>query len=229
MMLQIEINISERAREPAIRTYRTITAWMRSFRSSSTVFMRSADSAFCSDLIGALSCTRIFLDLKSESMQRETSSDRVRESTRLTKVQVVRVAVLSQDLLLDKQCQIGPQSRILQLRALLEIVERQAVRAAVELEQDRSLVVGDHKSVLLFGVVGPKLHARKLPEPGELAPTVLILVIAPESLVCRQEFCRHGELGRWRLQWPSRSAEDEGVEIDCRGKDIRPMRPPLQR
>lgn len=199
-------------------------AWISILRSSSTVLRTSVTSAFDSDLTGALSMTRIFLDLKPARVSS------MRGGAGRTQVELVVLILQLNHSLLGEKGEDRLEHLSVHARARLDVVVGETVAARVELQEDTGLECGCDEKVLLRRVERAELVPRRLPEPGELATAartsaqlectaetapVLAGVESLKSLVYLDELDRELEARARLRQRPGRRAKNKNVEVDC--------------
>ena len=85
---------------------------------------------------------------------------------------------------------------------------------AIVLKEDCSLEGRGHEDVPLVQKVCLELVLRVVPEPGQLPPSMLHLIIPLEAVVCREDLLRDCELVCGRMKWPEVRAEDHDTETD---------------
>ena len=162
---------------------------MSIFRSSSTCLRTSADSAFDSDLTGALSITLIFFDLNpTRPARRQLAVSRriVAPSSilspigslegggkkGLTEVEIVLIVLELDDLLLDQKLQNRLQRLRAHSRTQFEILVAQTIPTRVELKENASLISRSDEKVFLSRVERSEFVSRVLPEPRQLSSAV---------------------------------------------------------
>lgn len=161
--------------------------------------MTSTASCFDSALTGALSGTRICQNRKSVSSDKSNLTRLLRCELQ---VEIILIVLESQDLGFDELSELPLQGLIVERGACLQLLVRERVGTAVELEQDASLVARNHEGIFLVEIGCPKLVSRLVPEPGDLASAVLLVVELLEALQGLLQLRGAGGVGCRRSERP---------------------------